>query len=160
MKTGVVPGTKARRQILCEQDVLPLFLNLAAEYHKFFRIRAIEGYDAKMAKASPNSYSDHYSGTAIDINAPYEGAMGMRNYKWWAAPHREAFVRNLLNRYEVLMWGGSVDLGGSYQNGDYVDWMHWALKPGTTRAEVKAVIDDLGITSRGTLRDGPRYLML
>lgn len=149
LKAGKVPGTRGKVEITAHKDVLPLFLNIAGEYHKFSKLRAAEGYDAKVAQASPSSWSDHYSGTAMDFNAPYEGALGMGNYKWWQKSERRAFVETMLTTYPVLMWGGSVDFGGSYTNGDDVDWMHWALKPGTTLSEVQTLISYLQISKNG-----------
>jgi hypothetical protein len=66
----------------------------------------------------------------MDIRASAEGAQGPGNYDWWDGP-KAAAARAILARYEIVMWGGPVPLGGSYSQPRNYDFMHWALKPGT-----------------------------
>lgn len=146
-----IPGRRNVKMYL-RKDIAPLFLALAADYNAHFqRLYTAEGYDARAARESTLP-SDHYSGTAIDLNGAREGAYGMRNYKWWKVDSRQAFARTLLDKYQVVMWGGSTDFGGSYTNNGCSrcpDWMHWALKPNVTLSQVQAVMEELKIDSRG-----------
>lgn len=148
-----VPGTE--RFLRMRASVLPLFLALAAEYHQ--RIRPIDegmlddwGYAYRQARMS-ESWSDHSSGTAIDLNAAREGAQGTSEFDWWKG-EKSKIARDLLDKYEILMWGGSTQLGGSYEQPQNWDWMHWALKPGTDMADVKRVLDKLGIDDDGNVK--------
>jgi hypothetical protein len=138
------------------REVLPLFLALAKDYHD--TIEPIDqgelddwSYSYRDARYS-KSWSDHASGTAIDLNASKEGWLGMNNYSWWANPSRHRAAKAIKDRYEVVMWGGSKDFGGDYYNGSTVDWMHWAIKPGVTVAQVQDVIRKLRIDQNGVRR--------
>lgn len=148
-----VPGVPTRT-LTMRREVLPLFLALAKDYHD--TIAPIDqgalddwSYSYREARAS-SSWSDHASGTAVDLNASAEGWLGMSNYKWWSNPSKYLAAQAIKKRYEVVMWGGSKDFGGDYYNGSTVDWMHWAIKPGVSLAQVQAVIAKLGIQSDGT----------
>lgn len=150
-----VPGVP-NRSLTLRREVLPLFLALAKDYHD--TIEPIDqgelddwSYSYRDARFS-TSWSDHASGTAIDLNASKEGWLGMNNYSWWANPSRHKAAQAIKDRYEVVMWGGSKDFGGDYYNGSTVDWMHWAIKPGVTVAQVQDVIRKLGIDENGVRR--------
>lgn len=155
LETKPVPGVPSRKLKL-RREVLPLFLALAKDYHD--TIEPIDqgdlddwSYSYRDARYS-SSWSDHASGTAIDLNASKEGWLGMNNYSWWANPSRYKAAQAIKARYEVVMWGGSKDFGGDYYNGSTVDWMHWAIKPGVTVAQVQDVIRKLGIDENGVRR--------
>lgn len=147
-----VPGVP-KRTLTMRREVLPLFLALAKDYHD--TIAPIDegdlddwSYSYREARAA-NAWSDHASGTAVDLNAAKEGWLGMSNYSWWANPAKHRAAQDIKKRYEVVMWGGSKDFGGDYYNGSTVDWMHWAIKPGVTVAQVQDVIKRLGIDENG-----------
>jgi hypothetical protein len=147
-----VPGVP-KRTLTLRTEVLPLFLALAKDYHD--TIAPIDegelddwSYSYREARAA-NAWSDHASGTAIDLNAGKEGWLGMGNYSWWKNPAKHKAAQDIKKRYEVVMWGGSKDFGGDYYNGSTVDWMHWAIKPGVSLAQVQAVIKKLGIDANG-----------
>lgn len=155
LDTKAIPGVPSRKLKL-RREVLPLFLALAKDYHD--TIEPIDqgelddwSYSYRDARFS-TSWSDHASGTAIDLNASKEGWLGMNNYSWWANPSRHRAAKAIKDRYEVVMWGGSTDFGGDYRNGPTVDWMHWAIKPGVTVAQVQDVIRKLGIDENGVRR--------
>jgi murein L,D-transpeptidase YcbB/YkuD len=57
----------------------------------------------------------------------------------------------LKHKYQIVIWGGDKARGGDYQNPKYWDPMHFALKPGTSIAQVEAVIKALGIRPDGTV---------
>lgn len=158
LRTALVPGTT--RKITMRRGVLPIFLAFAADYHK--TIAPIDkgtfddwGYSYRIARAS-SSWSDHSSGTALDLNATKEGAQGPGNYDWWVGD-KSAQMRKLDRRYEVLMWGGATALGGDYHQPRYWDWMHHAIRPGVTRADVRAVKKRLGIKRDGTRTKPPKH---
>lgn len=154
LRTAVVPGTK--RSITMRKNVLPIFLAYASEYHT--KIAPIDkgtlddwGFSYRIARAS-SSWSDHASGTALDLNATKEGAQGPNNFDWWNSGGHAKTMRALLKKYEILMWGGSTQLGGDYQQPKNWDWMHVALKPGTNSAQVRALKRKLGIKKDGTFK--------
>lgn len=155
LETKPVPGVPTRK-LKMRKEVLPLFLALAKDYHD--TIAPIDegelddwSYSYRDARYS-SSWSDHASGTAVDLNAGKEGWLGMTNYSWWADPKRHKAAQAIKARYEVVMWGGSKDFGGDYYNGSTVDWMHWAIKPGVTIEQVQSVISKLGIDENGVRR--------
>jgi hypothetical protein len=98
-------------------------------------------------------FSDHAAGVASDLRASAEGAQGTANYSWWDGAKAEQ-ARIIKARYEIVIWGGAADLGGDYRR--VFDWMHWALKPGTTQADVNRVIAKLGIRPDGTRPSAPK----
>lgn len=144
-----VPGTPA--SLWMRGSVLPLFLALCKDYHDTIHALTVggdtDGYDYREARMA-NSWSDHSSGTAVDIRASHEGAQGTGNRSWWVGEKAEAAVV-IKERYEIVIWGGAKDLGGDYQNPKYWDWMHWAVKPGITQSDVDAVIRRLNISPDG-----------
>lgn len=150
-----VPGTPC----VCymRASVAPLFVALALDYHKTIHPLVnrddVDAYDYRQARAA-NAWSDHSSGTAIDIRASEEGAQGTSTYDWWVGA-KSAAARAIKARYEIVIWGGPADLGGNYGNPQYYDAMHWALKPGTTQADVNRVIAKLGIRPDGTRTGTP-----
>lgn len=152
LETKPIPGVP-NRKLTMRREVLPLFLALAKDYHD--TIAPLDegelddwSYSYRDARYS-SSWSDHASGTAVDLNAGKEGWLGMANYSFWADPKRHKAAQAIKARYEVVMWGGSKDFGGDYYNGSTVDWMHWAIKPGVSLAQVQAVIKKLGIDENG-----------
>jgi hypothetical protein len=146
-----VPGTPC--VFYGRASVAPLFVALALDYHKTIHPLTgsgdVDAYDYRQARAAA-SWSDHSSGTAMDIRASAEGAQGNGNYAWWQGA-KAAQARRLLAKYEIIMWGGPKNLGGSYGNPVYYDYMHWALKPGTTQADVDRVLKRLRIRPDGTV---------
>jgi hypothetical protein len=152
-KSLPIPGCPARK-LLLRAEVLPLFLALAADYHRTIARLDVGAWDdwaySYRAARFSTSMSDHSSGTAIDLNATAEGALGHGPLSWWKTGNRALQARRLKKRYEIVMWGGATELGGDYRLSNTTDWMHWALKPGTTLADVQRVIKKLGIRPDGT----------
>lgn len=148
-----VPGTE--RKLTLHKDVAPLLAHFVSRYDKL--IRRIDrkhtvfddwSYSAPRKGRASTAWSDHSSGTAVDINAAGEGAQGTRNRKWWTkrskrlrtfGQRRYKIMQRLLENHEVLMWGGATDLGGSYSQPQNWDWMHVAIKPGVTARQVREV---------------------
>ena len=140
-----IPGTPC--VFYGRRSVARLFVALALDYHATIHPLVarddVDSYDHRIARMS-SSYSDHSSGTATDIRASNEGAQGPGMYSWWDGP-KAAAARAILARYEIVMWGGPVPLGGSYSQPRNYDFMHWALKPGTTQVDVNRMIAKLNI---------------
>lgn len=155
LTTIQVPGTT--RRLTLHKDVAPLMAHFVSRYHKMIRKIDKKGevFDdwsystPREGNAAPGQWSDHSSGTAVDINAAKEGAQGPKNREWWMkrskrvrslGRKRYKIMQKLLkNHGDVFMWGGSTELGGSYSQPKNWDWMHVAVKPGVTRADIKAV---------------------
>lgn len=153
LTTGTVPGTT--RTIRMHRDVLPLFLHFASKYHT--KIAPIDkgqlddwGYAAPRTGRASTSWSDHSSGTALDLNAAKEGAQGPGNLAWWQKHDRAKTMTALVKNHKVLMWGGATICGGSYKQPQNWDWMHVAIKPGVSLRKVRRTIKKLRITPDGT----------
>lgn len=153
LKALPIPGCP-KRKLTMRAEVLPLFLALASDYHR--TIAPLDqgewdewSYDYRPARQS-SSWSDHSSGTAVDLNASAEGSLGYGPLSWWKQGRRALQAQRLKRRYKVVMWGGAKELGGDYYLANDTDWMHWALRPGVTLADVQRVIADLGIQPDGT----------
>ena len=147
-----IPGTPC--VFYGRRSVARLFVALALDYHATIHPLVgrgdVDAYDYRQARAAASSasWSDHASGTAMDVRASAEGAQGPGMYSWWDGP-KAAAARVILARYEIVMWGGPVPLGGSYSQPRNYDFMHWALKPGTSQADVDAIIAKLKIGTDG-----------
>jgi hypothetical protein len=155
LKTGTIPGTKIK--LRTRRYALPLFLALAAEYGQRvapLREGEVWSWNARQARAS-SSWSDHASGTAIDLNSAHEGAQGPRGGMATMSKTQINRCVDIKRRYRVVIWGGDKARGGDYSQPRYWDPMHYALKPGTTKAEVMAVIKALGIQKDGTFAPKP-----
>ena len=144
-----VPGTT--RDITMRADVLPLFLALAHDYDDWLRsidVGAFDdaGYAYRQARAA-NDFSNHSSGTALDINWSREGAQNsVAGKAFFGKPDNAAKVEWMKSLYQIVDWGGDWHAR---------DWMHWELRPGTTIADVRRVIKHLGIDAKGVRHNGP-----
>ena len=157
-----VPGTTVKLRM--RKEVLPLFLALVADYHReVAKLRPAEtgAFNPRRSNLSPTSWSDHASGTAVDINWNHEGAVGGGPYGGMQRMTDKQIkaCAELKKRYEIVIWGGDKKRGGDYSNPSYWDPMHYALKPGTTLKDVERVIKKLGIKPNGK-RDGVAYGVL
>ena len=154
----VIPGTTSR--IKMRAEVLPLFLALSADYHReVARIRPREtgAFNPRKSNLSTTgAWSDHASGTAVDINWGHEGAVGPYGGMKTMTNRQIKACAAIKERYEIVIWGGDKARGGDYRQPQYWDPMHYALKPGTTLRDVKRIIKKLGIDKNGR-RDGVKY---
>jgi hypothetical protein len=116
----------------------PIFADLAARFHAEveplvwpgcwgYALRPIKGTD---------TYSNHSSGTAVDLNAPAhpQGVPAARTF----SRAQLAAVRALVARYHgVITWGGEW-------KAPTVDGMHFEITEGASVAEVDALAASLG----------------
>lgn len=156
-----IPGVPTR-SLWMRREVLPLFLALAAEYH--VKIAPLDvgelddwSYSYRPARGS-SSWSNHASGTAVDLNANAEGALGTATASWWKTAKRNVKAWRLRRKYEIVNWGGWTDYADDPATSEVEGWgaqwsdpMHWELKKGTTVADVQRVIAKLGIQPDGTV---------
>jgi len=160
LKRAPIPGCP-NRSLTCQVDVLPLFLALAADYHR--TIAPLDqgqwdewSYNYRPARGS-SSWSNHASGTAIDLNSAAEGALGTASASWWRSARRNIRAWRIRRRYEIVNWGGWAEYADDPHTPEREGWeaawsdpMHWELKAGTTVADVQRIIAKLGIRPDGT----------
>jgi len=145
LKTGTIPGTKIR---LTTRDVcLPFFLALAADYNEMIEPLSLGrnddgGYAYRVSRES-ELWSNHASGTAIDLNWSGHGSRNLVNRKWWALGRNKKATDVIKKRYRIVNWGGDW-------SDRYYDPMHWELKAGTNTASVRGMLHSLGINPDGT----------
>lgn len=147
LQTGTVPFTKIR---LTLRDVcLPLFLALAADYDDMIEPLSLGknddgGYAYRTSRESER-WSNHASGTAIDLNWSGHGSRNVINRKWWDLRKNKTATDVIKARYKIVNWGGDW-------SDRYYDPMHWELKAGTNAVSVRGMIHKLGINPDGTRR--------
>lgn len=138
------PGIPLRVQ----RDCAPLFAYLASRVHKEVcslkegnkpGVQDDGGYNLRKMDNS-SRYSNHASGTAIDLNWA-KWPMFKRRMKAYEREASQAIEADLV---EVIRWGGSYSPAR-------VDEMHWEIRPGVSKAEVKAFIKARGIRKDGTV---------
>lgn len=144
LATGKVPN--ANRRLTTRREALPLFLALAADYHRWVTpidVGTVDdgGYSYRKSRINA-SWSNHSSGTAIDINWSREGSRSLSNRQFWAQLKNLLAVRRLKATYPILNWGGDW-------SDRYYDPMHWELKKATTVGDVNHLIAKLDITTDG-----------
>lgn len=152
LKTGTVPGTTIR--LTTAAWCLPLFLAIAADWHKTvapLRKGECGGWNYRLANAGAGAWSDHSSGTAIDLNWGHEGAQGPNGGMKTMTPKQIAAAAAIKQKYGIVIWGGDKARGGDYSQPKNWDPMHYALKPGVTSKQVTIVMAKLGIRSDGTV---------
>lgn len=173
--SGIIPGTS--KNLYMNKDVLPLFLAFASDYNKLIRpIKTIYGIGARSG-----NYSNHPSGTAVDINPSEEGqyfgwgqsfAKKQAIINWWAgqksalapwdsiSPTPYRTVAALMQKYKVLQWFGPRSQGG-FINNPYSDNdpMHFQITQSRTISpgDVAATISSLGINQDGTFNRPRTY---
>lgn len=149
LKMKIVPGSNVK--LTMRAEVLPLFLALAADFHKEvapLRNGECGAYAFRKARQAA-SYSDHSSGTAVDINWGHEGAMGPKGGMKFMNDAQIKACAEIKKRYQIVIWGGDKAKGGDYKDPGSWDPMHYALKPGVTVADINRVLKELGIDANG-----------
>lgn len=149
LRTDHIPGSNVL--LVTQRDVWPLFAALAADYADTVApLRAGEcfGWAYRTARQSA-AWSDHASGTAIDLNSAHEGKPGPAGGMVTMSPAQVKECSRLKRLYRVLIWGGDAARGGDYHDPRSWDPMHYAIRPGTTRADIRATIERLKISPDG-----------
>lgn len=145
-----VPGTPC--VFYGRKEVAPYFVAMLIDYNKTIHSLTnrddVDGYDARPARAGGGRDSDHYGGVAVDVLASGVGEQGSANRSFWVS--KQSAVAALLKKYKFMYWGGDRSLGGQYSN-QYIDPMHFYLKPGGSIADVVGEIKRMGIRSDGTI---------
>lgn len=150
LKTFKVPG--ANRKLTLDSDAGRILVALASDYHK--NVRKIDtgkvdegGYNNRDAAGAPGKKSNHASGTAIDLNWSEEGAQGSSwGQKFFSRPDNVAKIKLLKKAYgDIVQWGGDWRAK---------DYMHWEIKPGTTRQQVLDFCKKYNIDANGVKRQG------
>lgn len=151
LKSAKVPGTNITLRM--RADVLPLFLALAADYHRTVApLRAGEcGAYAYRPAMGGGGWSDHAAGVAVDLNWAHEGAAGLFGGMSTMSKAQVKACAALKAKYRVVLWGGDKARGGDYAQPKNWDPMHYALLPGTSLGDVRNVITALGIQPDGTV---------
>jgi len=150
LRDGIVPGVGTKLWV--REELWPLFASLIRDYHNTIKhVHVSDGYDYRSIRTG-SAWSDHSSGSAVDINGDAEGATGTSPMSWWKSAGRAVKAARLKRRYKVLYWGGAVECGGDYNPG-WFDWMHWACRSGTTIADCQQVIRALRIDKNGIRHD-------
>ena len=173
--SATVPGTSVRAHL--NKDVLPLFLAFASDYHRLIRpINTLYGIGSR-----DGNYSNHPSGTAVDINPSQEGqyfgwgqsiAQKQAVLDWWRGrksslapwdskspiPYRT--MNALMDKYKILQWFGPKSLGGFIiDEMAHSDPMHVQITQSrvVSPGEVAQTISSLGINSDGTFNRPRNY---
>lgn len=147
--TKQIPTVDRRLTMRC--SVIPIFLSLANDYDDWVQsldTGAVDdgAYNYREARAA-EAWSNHASGTAVDFNWSKEGAQNSKaGEKFFAQPENVRMIKWLKHVYPILV------CGGDWRAKDY---MHWELAPGTTQADVDALIKKLGIDAKGIRHNGP-----
>lgn len=145
LKTFHIPGTK--RRVTLDVDAGRILVALAEDYHR--TVRKIDvgpwdegGYNNRPAR-NANAWSNHASGTAIDLNWSEEGAVNSAwGRKFFATARARVAIARIKKRYgSVVFWGGDWR--------SLKDYMHWEIKPGVTRDQVLDLAKELRIDNNG-----------
>ena len=147
LKTFDIPGTK--RRVTLDADAGRILVAVAADNHR--TVRPIDvgpwdegGYNPRQAR-NAKAWSNHASGSAVDLNWSEEGAL---NSAWGKRFFAKVKVRLAIAAIE-RRYGSVVQWGGDAWSSRTRDYMHWEIKPGASRAKVTALAKQLGIDANG-----------
>lgn len=143
------PGIPLRVQ----KDCAPLLAHIAMRVHNDIAslhennkegFQDEGGYSYRKIGSS-SRWSNHASGTAIDLNWQKWPMFRKRMSKKQRAT-ADAIAAEFA---DVIRWGGHYRTA--------VDEMHWEIKPGVSVLDVKKFIKERGIRKDGTLSPAPKY---
>ena len=144
-----VPGTGTPGiPLRVQRDCAPVLAYVASLVHKNVSdlskgnkpgVQDEGGYNLRKIDGS-SSYSNHASGTAIDLNWQLFPMFKRKMNK----KQRTAALAIEQELKEVIRWGGSYSRSR-------VDEMHWEIKDGVSKSEIKAFIKKLGLRKDGTI---------
>ena len=161
IKTGTIPGTT--RTLTMRDACLPLFLHFCAAWNTEMPTRLkldhgpVDGLEVRQARAS-NGYSDHASGTAVDLRYDILKA----DHQLHMTTAETAILKRILSRYVTADGHHVLANGYVWKVGGFADEMHTELsqqwdksngaKRNTTAADVAEVIKRLNIGPDGKTR--------
>jgi len=143
--TKKIPGVN--RSLTLERVCAPLLLAVAHDWDAWIRLidegPVDEGGYCYRYSRTGNGWSNHSSGTAVDINWTQEGAQRPPNREFWETPH-------MVHTMDVMrtIYGPVCDFGVDWHGTNW-DPMHVEIKPRITAPMVRAHIKKLGITPAG-----------
>ncbi len=133
IETFTVPGTKIR--FACAEAVAPILVSFAKDFHEL--VEPIDqgqlddlGYAFRQTRGSDKIFSNHASGTAIDLNA-IKHPLGKSN----------TFNKHQRNTINLLITKYGLAWGGNYKRRK--DDMHFEIA--LSQDEVKQKIKELGL---------------
>lgn len=146
-----IPGTGTPGiPLRVQKDCAPLLAYVASRVHKDVTdlrkgnkpgvTQDEGGYNYRKIDGS-SSFSNHASGTAIDLNWQLFPMFKRRMNK----KQRQAALAIEQELSEVIRWGGSF-------SPSRVDEMHWEIKSGVSKADIKAFLKKAGIRKDGTIK--------
>jgi hypothetical protein len=153
LHTYTIPGVPDRRLTLAK-GAAPILLYVAGWYHT--NVHALNrenhhhsnrvdegGYNFRKSRVSTR-WSNHSSGTAIDLDWAREGAQSTWARRWWAQHKaQKAAVEGLLKELD-----GAVTWGGDW-HGRYQDFMHFEISKGWDAHHLLMLQRKLGINGDG-----------
>ena len=153
LHTYPIPGVPDRRLTLAK-EAAPILLYVAAWYHNNVHLldhrehhveRTVDegGYNYRKSRVNTR-WSNHSSGTAIDLDWSREGAQNAYARQWWS---KNARKKTALHSFLHTL-GGAVTWGGDWHD-RYLDPMHFEITRGYTPAKLLAVQRKLGIDGHG-----------
>ena len=156
LQTYTIPGVPDRRLTLAK-DAAPVLLYVAAWYHDNVHLldqrnhhkeSTVDegGYNYRKSRVNTR-WSNHSSGTAVDLDWSREGAQSAYSRRWWAsnAKKKTALHRFLRNDLE-----GAVTWGGDW-HGRYLDAMHFEITRGWSAADLRKLAHRLGVDDQGRI---------
>lgn len=146
-----IPGTgNPGIPLRVQKDCAPLLAYVASRVHaevsdlrennKAGKFQDEGGYNYRKIRGGSSRFSNHASGTAMDLNWQKWPMFKRRMTK----KQRAAAEAIAADTAEVIRWGGNYSPAR-------VDEMHWEIKPGVSLSEVKKFIRARGIKKDGTI---------
>ncbi|CAB4698933.1 MAG: hypothetical protein F2667_04370 [Actinobacteria bacterium] len=145
LRKGIVPGT-GRHLYVRDGSVALVLLHLALWFHEVIEPLSPEktwddwGWAKRPPRGSTTGYSNHASGTAVDLNAT-QHPQGVAI----ASTFTPGQVQDIRDRLTDV-YGDLIDWGGAWR---HPDGMHFEVAPGVTLAQVEKLARRLLDTDRG-----------
>ena len=145
LHTFHIPGTK--RRVTLQRDAGPVLVALAADYHRDIKpidVGTVDegGYNYRPSRVS-SRWSNHASGTAIDINWSKEGSQAAWTERFWRRKDHRQQIQRLMKVYgPIVNWGGGW-------HARYRDPMHFEIKAGVTKGQIQSFLKRHHINSEG-----------
>ena len=143
VKNYIIPG--AKRHLSCAKAVAPILVGFAAWFHKY--IEPIDkgeiyddfGYATPKLIPGSNVYSNHASGTAVDLNS----SIHIWHKKGTFKPVKVVKLHLLLRKYG-LRWGGDYKYS--------TDEMHFEIVENAAQVKARIIKMKLPTPKEGTVK--------